>query len=630
MLTELKISLDDRDQRFLDITKFSAQVFKREYDDALRSLIPIAASATFDHLLGEENSIRKLTSLFASGITALICDPQFHPSELNFRNLVSLRGVFRRIFQASHYQDMSHFHGLLGDLQGKTAVIRPENLTKSFFIITLNTMEPHHFTRIEKMEEDVQTIIWLSLLDNRDLFLDREQESLDRLILMLDLIRVTSFRSTLEVRLAAKVWFQCTYWDNQKKHDVKAFINRCLLETAKMHNYFPDSVFKKFKPKNERRVVLVILEQWNKSHSMYRCYSKSFHALSDQFKLVALGSEENTHPEATTMFEEVIRHPNDISFPRIKETVESILHLQPDVIFYSSVGMCATSLQLAQFRLAPVQMMTGGHPASSYSKEMDYFVLDSEFIPNPSSVSEKLIAAENGTLGSWRRLIDWEPPKKSPEGSENRRMRIVVNSLCQKITPRFLKTCQEIEKKSERATTFSFLTGADAANKQLLEKVLKSYLEDFVVHRLLPYEKYLTILSDNDLQLVPFPFGNTNGFIDAMICGLPTLCLVGEGLESVIDSAMSRKMSLPERCRAKNQEEYVFSATRLIENDQEREAIAKNIKETDLEKVLFFDIDRSEKDFPSLVHAILQNHEKLKDFKQRVISMADILEASHQ
>ena len=50
---------------------------------------------------------------------------------------------------------------------------------------------------------------------------------------------------------------------------------------------------------------------------------------------------------------------------------------------------------------------------------------------------------------------------------------------------RFLKTCQEIEKKSERATTFSFLTGADAANKQLLEKVLKSYLEDFVVHRLL-------------------------------------------------------------------------------------------------------------------------------------------------
>ena len=85
---------------------------------------------------------------------------------------------------------------------------------------------------------------------------------------------------------------------------------------------------------------------------------------------------------------------------------------------------------------------------------------------------------------------------------------------------------------------------------------------------------------------MPFPFGNTNGFIDAMICGLPTLCLVGEGLESVIDSAMSRKMSLPERCRAKNQEEYVFSATRLIENDQE-EAIAKNIKETDLEKVLF-------------------------------------------
>ncbi|MFL2504246.1 MAG: hypothetical protein ACJ0Q2_04080 [Candidatus Azotimanducaceae bacterium] len=634
MPNEVQVGPDDSKLRLLEVTKFCAHVYKKDYDNALRSLVQIAIPLGLDRLSGGEDLAepateyaQKLISLSASGITALICDPQFHPNEVNFRNLVALRGIFRRIFRASHYQDMSHFHGLLGDLRGKTAVIRPENLTKSFLIITLNTMEPHYFTRIERMGEDIQAIIWLSLMDNKDLFLDKEQESLDRLIDLVDLIRATSFRTTIEVGLAAKVWFYCTYWDNPRKHEVKAFINRCLLETAKTHDYFPEAVFKESQPKADRKVILVVLEHWHKGHAMYRCYSKSFHALSSQFKLVALGSEENTRPDTMTMFEEVITHPNDISFFKIKETVEKILELQPDAIFYSSVGMCPTSLQLAQFRLAPIQMMSGGHPASSFSKEMDYLVLDAEFMPSPLSVSEKLVAAENGSMTSFVRLSEFVPSKRP---SEKKRVRVVVNSTYQKITPRFLKICQQIEKKTSRSMTFSFLIGADVVNQEFLEKVLKGYLEDPIVYRSMHYEDYLTILSNNDLQLVPFPFGNTNGFIDAMICGLPTLCLVGEGLESVIDSAMSKKMSLPEFCRAKDRDEYISSAKRLIENDMERDDIAKHIREADLEAILFFKIEKSERDFPSLVQAICQNHESVKGSEKGIISIADILRDGSQ
>ena len=94
------------------------------------------------------------------------------------------------------------------------------------------------------------------------------------------------------------------------------------------------------------------------------------------------------------------------SEPLDKETIEKVLELAPDAILYSSVGMCPTSLQLAQFRLAPIQMMIGGHPASSFSEEMDYFIISEEFVPAASCVSEKVIVADKGTLVTMERPED--------------------------------------------------------------------------------------------------------------------------------------------------------------------------------------------------------------------------------
>ena len=83
MPNEVQVGPDDSKLRLLEVTKFCAHVYKKDYDNALRSLVQIAIPLGLDRLSGGEDLAepateyaQKLISLSASGITALICDPQ--------------------------------------------------------------------------------------------------------------------------------------------------------------------------------------------------------------------------------------------------------------------------------------------------------------------------------------------------------------------------------------------------------------------------------------------------------------------------------------------------------------------------------------------------------------------------
>lgn len=636
-MSESQMEMSQENQlRLLDVTKFSGHVYRREYNLALRKLIDIiyvaVGKVSFSGSFYEEERDRReamnknseysdrLLSILTSGVTALISDPKFEIDETNFRNFISLRGALRRIFLASSYQNMQHFHGILGDLSGNLSSIRPKNLTKSFIILTLNTLDKNYLARIEQMQEDVQALVWLSFLDVNNLFLDSEQRNLDSLIEIGKKIRPTAFTMPIEISVAARVWFHCTYWNNPKKHQVKKFINQCLNKTAIAQRYYPSQLKNLDKVSRDKKVLLVVLELWHSKHAMYRCYSKGLEALSNEFRLVALGTEQQTLDENVTMFDEVIRFDANLEFSDVRKAIMKITDLAPDAIFYPSVGMSPVAVQLAQLRLAPVQMMSGGHPASSFSTEMDYFLMEEDFMPSIETVSEKLVKVKSRTFFSWKRLISKEALDEMNKESEKQRsskIQVVVNSSLQKITPEFIDTCKEIERKSSRNITFSFLIGADLFNRRRLEDILKQKLESPIVYSDLPYDDYLRVIANSDLQLTPFPFGNTNGFCDAMVVGVPTLCLIGESPESLIDSAMSKKMGLPPICRAESREIYIDSAVRLIDEPQERRNIESFIKSVDLDDILFFELGD---DFSKLVSHLIEKHHLFKSSSDRIIS----------
>ncbi len=59
------------------------------------------------------------------------------------------------------------------------------------------------------------------------------------------------------------------------------------------------------------------------------------------------------------------------------------------------------------------------------------------------------------------------------------------------------------------------------------------------------YADYLARVNHADLFLCPFPFGNTNGIVDAFTLGLPGICKTGPEVFEHIDGALFERAGMP-------------------------------------------------------------------------------------
>ena len=193
--------------------------------------------------------------------------------------------------------------------------------------------------------------------------------------------------------------------------------------------------------------------------------------------------------------------------------------------------------------------------------------------------------------------------------------------MAQKITPSFINVCKQIQELAEKELEFHFLIGADIFTQRGLQEIVGSKLEFVTVYSHMKYGDYSKIIAQSDLQLTPFPFGNTNSFVDAMLVGVPTICLNGDEIFSVIDIAMSKKMGLPDICRAATKKAYVDAAVELIGNDDKREAVATHIRETDLDQILFFDISNIENNLSRVISKVYEGHKEFQKDSSRKVKL---------
>jgi len=620
-----------------DVCKFSALVSHKKYEQAMQDLIVILASVARQNFsvtgtaLEEKEALRTtrtIMSVLASGITALISDPNFNLNESGFRAFIGLKHSLRKVFACTSFNDMSHIIGLLGDLDGDQVTIGSKQIPKIFLTSGLESIDTDTFTRIERMQEDVQLIVWLALLDNRYLLLEAEESNLNRLLDMADQIKPTAFHSSIEILCAARVWFSCSFWSNERKHRIKPLLNECFKLTAERHGVFSHSLISSAQEKNGRRTVLVVMERWGKAHAMTRVFSKAFRNLANHFRLIALLPRKKPEDQSDTEYFDQILYVDDVDENKkepgldlmstdigdfLEGLVKKIESVRPDMIIFSSLGMHFASIFLAQFRLAPIQVLLPGHPASSFSENIDYLILEEHVSPAPETVTEKLVVSRPLSMFSFTPPNKEMLVRKAPK--ERDTVKIICNSMLQKMTPSFIKVCQKINDEAHSKVSFDFLIGSDVLTKVAIQELLEMKLENVRVHRYMPYIDYARIIGSCDLQLTPFPFGNTNSFIDALVQGVPTICLDGPEMHSRGDAGLGKLAGLPEFCQATSEEKYVEAAVRLINDREERERISEQILSLNHHETVFKDSDDME--FFSAVNFVFDNHEKMQSSAQK-------------
>ena len=95
---------------------------------------------------------------------------------------------------------------------------------------------------------------------------------------------------------------------------------------------------------------------------------------------------------------------------RIKDQHEQVEKENLDIIFYPEIGMSSTTYFLAFARLAPVQIVSWGHPETTGISTIDYFLSSTLLDPNSvrQKYSEKLICLNQFPLY-------YEPPQNQDE-----------------------------------------------------------------------------------------------------------------------------------------------------------------------------------------------------------------------
>jgi len=159
------------------------------------------------------------------------------------------------------------------------------------------------------------------------------------------------------------------------------------------------------------------------------------------------------------------------------------------------------------------------------------------------------------------------PPPRTHLDPTAPMLRIAVPASALKLNAVFLDALARIAARAARPVEFAFFPlGSIGLAHAYLTQEIGQALPDAVVHAESPRQAYLEALGGCAFFLSPFPYGNMNSIVDAVIMGLPGVCLDGEELHAHADAAIFRRLGLPASLAAASVDDYVAAAVRLADD----------------------------------------------------------------
>lgn len=373
-------------------------------------------------------------------------------------------------------------------------------------------------------------------------------------------------------------WFRCSYADAPRKHQLKRVLNAAIVQSLaaaapRAPAPLPLAVRQ---AAGDARPRLVVPVEWafSEGGAMYRCYAPVLRDLRRHFFTIGLGERRIADPSLAALFDqyadfEALCPGGELDTNTLAAAIRA---MNPSLLFYPSVGMLRTVIQLANLRLAPVQAMSVGHPASSMSPAMDYVLTEAAYVGSPDIFSERAILASRGAMTFGAPPI--APPAEEMPAAD--RIDIAIPAVGHKVGWPFLAALREVERHARRPVTFHFFTGL--AGTSFIEMALQ-------IHRVLPsaklyamtsYDRYIDAIRRCHLHAASFPFGGTNSVIDSLRLGLPVVALEGNEVHERVDAAFLRQIGMDELV-ASTAAGYIDILAALVDDPEHLRALRRRI-----------------------------------------------------
>jgi hypothetical protein len=540
-------------------------------------------------------------------------------------SLEQLNAICRRkqriayIFNASGYRNMLHLIDLMKEVRddGSESVDTGRAAVLLAFISLDDTSDFLMEVALGQSQE-ILLHLMLGWLNQRAILTEQGERNRGRLLTSGNLLEGVSI-SDREIEPIVNAWMYSSYATDPAKHEIKKCFNQLLAQLLRGKGITPRPVTWASKP---RPKLMVILERFGSEHAMFRCYAPSVRTLNQHFDTVALAEESYVDETADSLFDTVIR------LGRPRPTVEQIAHLiqgqQPDMIWYPSLGMSHWTVMVAGMRLAPIQVMTHGHPATSMLNTIDYaYVCQME--GDLSAIhSERVITGMATAAFDAHTHLPEDLPELLPPSE--REVRIAVNSKVMKLSWRLIDICKRLERDAEVPVRFSFFPGEFHANMDGLHAAIQAQLPSAEIIPYVEYRRFLVEMAKCDMALAAFPFGNTNSTVDTCLLGLPTVVHFGPESPAQTDALVLKTAGLPSWLVCDNDEEYYNTALRMINEPSVREAAMAGLDRGLLRERLIENSERAKQEpLGDVLYSLHRHHQSLCDSPKRVLSYSEVL-----
>jgi len=529
----------------------------------------------------------------SNAITQLFCDPQFSLSESGANRFFVVQRWLNLIFASSPYINADHILQTYNCNPERDSIydiyLEPnKNVLMKFAVLYLP--ESNVNLNLDTMWETDKNIcgsLCFALQSPR--FIGTPAAFSKRsTILQWFPAKLEQFHvlDDLPSNISHDVYMHCSYDTAENKHNVKKALNQ-VIRSHLLKCGWQDRQITQIGMRNGKPVMVVVLEHFHSSHSIYRTHSTSMIAAREQFYLIGLGNNA-VDQAGRDVFDEFHEFDGSNILKKLAFLKEMCEKNDAAVLYMPSIGMDLATIFVSNARFAPIQVIALGHPATTHSEFIEYVIVEDDYVGSESCFSETLLRLPKDAL-------PYVPSSLAPTDVQYvlRETPEVVNigiaATTMKLNPYFLETLKTIRDRAKVKVHFHFALGQSIGiTHPYVARFIRSYLgNDATAHPHSPYNRYLDILHNCDMMLNPFPFGNTNGIIDMVTLGLVGVCKTGPEVHEHIDEGLFKRLGLPEWLIADSVEDYIERAIRLAENHQERLALRRHIIENNGLKTLF-------------------------------------------
>ena len=605
-----------------DLVGFERAAYSRAPDrvacmtDALRNLALgtlVADEARPEPQVPQDVILRRL----AAAITTVMADPTVVLGEDELDRLLVLSTELARLFQIMGFGGTDFILRALAGGNGIPGSVLAGRLP----LLSLETEIdwPPEFLASLPPRLGQQTLA--HLVGSKPVMSARGQARLDRLLEYAPNMPPAELPlSPDHLVLISAAWMICSYSGTPGKHGIKRLFNHTLRDMAYRWG-FTDLMLPAERPRKDRPTILFASEIMHSKHVQYRYFGRYLRQLRTRFEVVLLTEAKEVDDAVRQLFDRALTF--DRAAPRyLHDIYRMMVETAPDILFYPSVGMRHWGPLFANLRLAPIQLTALGHSASSFCDTVDYYLLEEGYVSDPSLFGETVITVPDESL-VFERMPGFAPPPPEIRTAPDV-LRVVLPSNLLKLNPTFLATIAKIAAGTRRRAQFHLLPNARGSELAALRIAVRRLLPDAQLHGSMPYERYVGLLSSGDLNLSPFPFGGLHSVIDSLRQGVPVVAMDCPEPHGRTDAMLLRRLGMPEWLIAKNEDEYIAAALRVIGDDGLRVALSEQALAIDVGRVMFGDDTtplRSE--IVETMWWLYENHERARADGRKLWSLSD-------